>query len=35
VAERHGYQVRLVSMGEEAEGVGGPSQMAVFGLLDG
>jgi 3' terminal RNA ribose 2'-O-methyltransferase Hen1 len=30
VAERHGYQVRLVSMGEEAEGVGGPSQMAVF-----
>ncbi|RZK17439.1 MAG: 3' terminal RNA ribose 2'-O-methyltransferase Hen1 [Hymenobacter sp.] len=32
VAERHGYQVRLVSMGEEAEGVGAPSQMAVFGL---
>jgi 2-polyprenyl-3-methyl-5-hydroxy-6-metoxy-1,4-benzoquinol methylase len=30
VAERHGYQVRLVSMGEEAEGVGAPSQMAVF-----
>ncbi|MGI4737801.1 MAG: 3' terminal RNA ribose 2'-O-methyltransferase Hen1 [Janthinobacterium lividum] len=33
VAERHGYQVRLVPMGEEAEGVGAPSQMAVFGLL--
>ncbi len=32
VAERHGYQVRLVAMGEEVEGVGGPSQMAVFGL---
>ncbi len=32
VAERHGYQVRLVAMGEEMEGVGGPSQMAVFGL---
>jgi len=31
VAERHGYQVRLVSMGEEAEGVGAPSQLAVFG----
>jgi 2-polyprenyl-3-methyl-5-hydroxy-6-metoxy-1,4-benzoquinol methylase len=30
VAERHGYQVRLVSMGEEAAGVGAPSQMAVF-----
>jgi 2-polyprenyl-3-methyl-5-hydroxy-6-metoxy-1,4-benzoquinol methylase len=30
VAKRHGYQVRLVSMGEEAEGVGAPSQMAVF-----
>ena len=30
VAGRHGYQVRLVGMGEEAEGVGGPSQMAVF-----
>jgi 3' terminal RNA ribose 2'-O-methyltransferase Hen1 len=30
VAERHGYQVRLVAMGEEVEGVGGPSQMAVF-----
>lgn len=33
VAERHGYQVRLVAMGEEVEGVGAPSQMAVFGLL--
>ena len=32
VAARHGYQVRLVAMGEEVEGVGGPSQMAVFGL---
>jgi 3' terminal RNA ribose 2'-O-methyltransferase Hen1 len=32
VAERHGYQVRLVAMGEEVEGVGGPSQMAVFEL---
>ncbi|WP_217275344.1 methyltransferase [Hymenobacter sp. BRD128] len=30
VAERHGYQVRLVSMGEEVEGVGAPSQLAVF-----
>jgi 2-polyprenyl-3-methyl-5-hydroxy-6-metoxy-1,4-benzoquinol methylase len=32
VAARHGYRVRLVAMGEEVEGVGGPSQMAVFGL---
>ena len=32
VAERHGYQVRVVAMGEEAEGVGPPSQMAVFEL---
>ncbi len=32
VAARHGYQVRLVGMGEEVEGVGAPSQMAVFGL---
>ena len=32
VAERHGYQVRLVGMGEETEGVGAPSQMAVFGM---
>ena len=32
VAGRHGYQVRLVSMGEEVEGVGAPSQMAVFGM---
>ncbi len=32
VAERHGYQLRLVGMGEEVEGVGAPSQMAVFGL---
>ncbi|MGI4834773.1 MAG: 3' terminal RNA ribose 2'-O-methyltransferase Hen1 [Janthinobacterium lividum] len=32
VAERHGYQVRVVAMGEEAEGVGAPSQMAVFNL---
>jgi 2-polyprenyl-3-methyl-5-hydroxy-6-metoxy-1,4-benzoquinol methylase len=30
VAERHGYQVRLVGMGEEVEGVGAPSQLAVF-----
>jgi 2-polyprenyl-3-methyl-5-hydroxy-6-metoxy-1,4-benzoquinol methylase len=30
VAERHGYQVRLEAMGEEAEGVGAPSQLAVF-----
>ncbi|MDO7851906.1 3' terminal RNA ribose 2'-O-methyltransferase Hen1 [Hymenobacter convexus] len=34
VAERHGYQVRLVGMGEEVEGVGAPSQMAVFGLSE-
>jgi 3' terminal RNA ribose 2'-O-methyltransferase Hen1 len=33
VAERHGYQVRIVPMGEEVEGVGAPSQMAVFGLI--
>ena len=32
VAGRHGYAVRLVSMGEETEGVGAPSQLAVFGL---
>ncbi|MBD2766767.1 3' terminal RNA ribose 2'-O-methyltransferase Hen1 [Hymenobacter sp. BT664] len=32
VAERHGYQVRMVGMGEEVEGVGSPSQMAVFRL---
>jgi hypothetical protein len=32
VAERHGYQVRLVGMGEEVEGVGAPSQMAVFDI---
>ena len=32
VAERHGYQVRLEAMGEEAEGVGAPSQLAVFTL---
>ncbi|TPG66778.1 3' terminal RNA ribose 2'-O-methyltransferase Hen1 [Hymenobacter nivis] len=32
VAERHGYQVRLVGMGEEVEGVGAPSQLAVFGM---
>jgi hypothetical protein len=30
VAERHGYQVRVVPMGEEEAGVGAPSQMAVF-----
>jgi 2-polyprenyl-3-methyl-5-hydroxy-6-metoxy-1,4-benzoquinol methylase len=30
VAERHGYAVRLVSMGEEVAGVGAPSQLAVF-----
>jgi 2-polyprenyl-3-methyl-5-hydroxy-6-metoxy-1,4-benzoquinol methylase len=33
VAERHGYQVRLEAMGEEAEGVGAPSQLAVFKIL--
>ena len=33
VAERHGYQLRLESMGEEVEGVGAPSQMAVFGMV--
>ncbi len=32
VAERRGYELRLVGMGEEVEGVGAPSQMAVFGL---
>jgi 2-polyprenyl-3-methyl-5-hydroxy-6-metoxy-1,4-benzoquinol methylase len=32
VAERHGYTVRLEAMGEEAEGVGAPSQLAVFEL---
>jgi SAM-dependent methyltransferase len=30
VAERHGYTVRLAAMGEEAEGLGAPSQLAVF-----
>jgi 3' terminal RNA ribose 2'-O-methyltransferase Hen1 len=30
VAERHGYQVRLEAMGEEAADVGAPSQLAVF-----
>ena len=34
VAERHGYQVRLVGMGKEVEGVGAPSQMAVFNLFN-
>ena len=33
VAGRYGYQVRLVGMGEEVEGVGAPSQLAVFGLI--
>ena len=33
VAARHGYQVRLAGMGEAAEGVGAPSQLAVFELL--
>ncbi|MBD2766769.1 hypothetical protein IC235_02550 [Hymenobacter sp. BT664] len=32
VAERHGYRVRMVGMGEEVEGVGAPSQLAVFNL---
>ncbi|MVN78145.1 3' terminal RNA ribose 2'-O-methyltransferase Hen1 [Hymenobacter sp. HMF4947] len=32
VAERHGYQVRIEAMGDEVEGVGAPSQMAVFSL---
>ncbi|MGI4763012.1 MAG: 3' terminal RNA ribose 2'-O-methyltransferase Hen1 [Janthinobacterium lividum] len=30
VAGRHGYTVRLEAMGEEADGVGAPSQLAVF-----
>jgi 2-polyprenyl-3-methyl-5-hydroxy-6-metoxy-1,4-benzoquinol methylase len=30
VAARHGYAVRLAAMGEEVEGVGAPSQLAVF-----
>jgi hypothetical protein len=34
VAERDGYQIRMVAMGEEVEGVGAPSQMAVFGLQE-
>ena len=34
VAARHGYQVRLEEMGEAAEGVGAPSQLAVFGLME-
>jgi SAM-dependent methyltransferase len=33
VAEWHGYQVRFVGMGEEVEGFGASSQMAVFGLV--
>jgi 3' terminal RNA ribose 2'-O-methyltransferase Hen1 len=33
VAERHGYQVNVVAMGDEVEGVGAPSQMAVFELI--
>jgi hypothetical protein len=33
VAERHGYQVRDVVIGEEVTGVGAPPQMAVFELL--
>ena len=33
VAERHGYQVQLRGLGEEVAGVGGPSQLAVFGLV--
>jgi hypothetical protein len=32
VAERHGYQVKIVPMGEEVEGLGAPSQMAVFAI---
>ena len=32
VAGRHGYQLRLVGMGEEVAGVGAPSQMAVFSI---
>ena len=34
VAARHGYQVRIEGMGEAAEGVGAPSQLAVFGLRE-
>ncbi|TAE47732.1 MAG: 3' terminal RNA ribose 2'-O-methyltransferase Hen1 [Bacteroidetes bacterium] len=30
VCDRHGYEVQISPIGEEAEGVGGPSQMAVF-----
>ena len=30
VAGQYGYEVRIVGMGEEAEGVGAPSQMAAF-----
>jgi 3' terminal RNA ribose 2'-O-methyltransferase Hen1 len=30
VAGRHGYAVRLAAMGEEAAGLGAPSQLAVF-----
>jgi len=33
VAARHGYQVRVVGMGEAVDGVGAPSQMAVFFCL--
>ncbi|WP_375418196.1 3' terminal RNA ribose 2'-O-methyltransferase Hen1 [uncultured Hymenobacter sp.] len=32
VAARHDYQVRLAGMGDEVEGVGTPSQMAVFAM---
>lgn len=32
VAERNGYTINLKSIGEEAENVGGPSQMAIFNL---
>jgi 3' terminal RNA ribose 2'-O-methyltransferase Hen1 len=31
VAERHGYRVQIRGLGEEVEGVGAPSQLAVFG----
>jgi 3' terminal RNA ribose 2'-O-methyltransferase Hen1 len=32
VAERHGYRVQIRGLGEEAEGVGAPSQLAVFAI---
>ncbi|MEM1324409.1 MAG: 3' terminal RNA ribose 2'-O-methyltransferase Hen1 [Bacteroidota bacterium] len=34
VAEKHNYQVRFASIGEENEKVGAPSQMAIFNYAD-